>query len=106
MGYTLGTIIALALVYLAIMMKKYGKIAEDNQPEIKQLNLRIKKVADGVGSETKLAKAARLRVEDAKVAVSNIKKEISSTGREIADEKQREEQIEMGKYKKEFKRKS
>ena len=106
MAYALGTVILLALIYLTIIVKKYSKVADDNQPQIKQLKQRISKLTDGIEAETKLSRAARLRVEDAKVAVSDLKIEISAVEKDLAEEKQREEQIEMGRYKKEFRRKS
>lgn len=106
MVYTLATVIALSLIYLVIVVKKYTQIADANQPEIKQLKQRIAKLHDGIEAETKLARSARMQVEDAKVAVSDLKMEISTVERELAEEQQREGQLEMGRYKKEFKRKS
>jgi uncharacterized protein YoxC len=106
MGYTLGTVIALAMVYLAVIVRKYAQATEENQPHIKQLKDRIKKLVDGLDSETKIARAARIRVEDAKISVSDLKMQLSTVERDLAEEKQREQQLEMGNYKKEFKRKS
>lgn len=106
MVYALGTVIILALVYLVIVVKKYTKIADDNQPQIKQLKDRIAKLNDGIEAETKLARSARMQVEDAKVSVSDLKMEISTFQKQLTDEQNREEQLEMGRYKKEFKRKN
>jgi hypothetical protein len=106
MAYTLGTVILLALIYLVIIVKKYSAVADVSQPQIKHLKQQIKKLVDGLEAETKLARSARLRVEDAKVGVSDIKMDISTTQKEMSEEKQREGQLEMGRYKKEFKRKS
>ena len=106
MAYTLGTVILLSLVYLAVIVRKYSKGVEENQPHNKQLKERIAKLVDGLETETKLARSARLRVEDAKVAVSDLKMQISNTEKEVAQEKQEEEKLEMGRYKKEHKRKS
>jgi hypothetical protein len=106
MVYALGAVITLALIYLAIIVKKYSKVADDNQPHVKRLKQRIAKLTDGVEAETKLARSARMRVEDAKIAVSDLKIEISGVQKELGEEQQREEKLEMGNYKKEFKRKS
>lgn len=106
MAYPLGTVILLALIYLIVTVKKYFAIADVSQPQIKRLKQQIAKLVDGLEAETKLARSARLRVEDAKVAVSDIKMEISTTQKDMSEEKQREGQLEMGRYKKEFKRKS
>ena len=106
MTYTLVSVIVLSLVYLVIIFKKYNQVTDANQPHIKQLKQQIEKLTNGIESETKLAKAARLTVEDAKVAVSDIKMQISTAEKELAEEKQREEQLEMGRYRKEFKRKN
>ncbi len=106
MIYTLITVIALTLIYVLIIVRKYTEFSDKNQPKIKQLKERIEKLSDGIETETKLAKAARLTVEDRKVAVSDLKMQISTAQRELAEEKQVEEQLEIGRYKKEFKRKS
>ena len=77
MTYTLVSVIVLSLVYLVIILKKYNQVTDANQPQIKQLKQQIEKLTNGIESETKLAKAVRLTVEDSKVAVSDIKMQIS-----------------------------
>ena len=106
MIYTLITVIALTLIYVLIIVRKYTEFSDKKQPKIKQLKERIEKLSDGIETETKLAKTARLTVEDRKVAVSDLKMQISTAQRELAEEKQVGEQLEIGRYKKEFKRKS
>ena len=102
--YLLGTVIVLGLVYLCIVMRKYSKVVEDNQPQLKLLKAQIEKLTEGLASETHLARAAREKVEERKVQISQIKMEISNVDKEIAEEKQHEEQIEMKRIKKQFRK--
>ena len=76
LSYTPGSIILLALAYLTVIVKWYTKIADENQPVVKQLKDRIGKLTDGIESKTKLARSTRFRVEDAKVKVSALEREI------------------------------
>tara|TARA_B100000700_G_C14961668_1_gene816803 strand:- start:387 stop:653 length:267 start_codon:yes stop_codon:yes gene_type:complete len=86
LSYTLGSIILLALVYLTVIVKRYNKIADENQPVVKQLKDRIGKLTDGIESKTKLARSARFRFEDAKVKVSDLKREISNFQSHLTEE--------------------
>ncbi len=87
MTYALVAVIVLALVYLVVILKKYTQVTEGNQPQIKQLKKRIEKLTTGIEAETNLSKAARLRFENARVGVSGMKMQISTTEKRAGERK-------------------
>ena len=104
MIWALAAVISCSLIYLYIIMVKYGRFMEGSQPKIRALKERNAKLLDAVANETKLSRGVREQGEEVRVSISNLKMDVSNFERQIAEAKQAENQLEMKSYKKQFNR--
>ena len=104
MVWLLVAVILTSIIYITAMILKYTTFMGEVRPLVKKLRDRAPKLDEAVESETKLNNIVLARIEEEKMVQTNIRLSIADSEKALKEAKVREEQLEMEKYKQDFKK--
>ena len=104
MVWVLVAVILTSIIYITAMILKYTTFMGEVRPLVKKLRDRGPKLDEAVESETRLNNIVLARIEEEKMVQTKLRLSIADSEKELKAAKVREEQLEMAKYKQDFKK--
>ncbi|MDP6779348.1 MAG: hypothetical protein QGI83_21520 [Candidatus Latescibacteria bacterium] len=104
MVWVMVAVILGSLIYLVAVIGGYVSFLGEAKPRNKQARERAQKLEEAANKERTLYKVVQGQIEDEKTGISNLKLDMVSAEKELQEAKQTQEEIEMGKYKEQFRR--
>ena len=104
MVWVLVALMLSGLVYVIAILSEYKTYVAEIQPRIDRTEKQAEKLGKGADGERMLRDQAKVRVEEIKAQTGELKLQVTDIQRQIAELAKAEEQLEMDKYKSDFKK--